>query len=58
MQPRRTQSSCENLEINEIKMIMEELLSPFSVSSLREIDTLLKPLPGYIGPGAWLKLLK
>ena len=42
----------------EIKSIAERLRSPKPLTSLHEIDTLIKPLPGYIGPGEWLSLLK
>ncbi len=42
----------------EIKLIVESLRSPKPLTSLQELDTLIKPLPGYIGPGEWLTLLK
>ena len=50
----------ENSEIVEIEIerISSELLSPEPLSSLDELNQLIKPRPGYIGPGEWLKILK
>ena len=45
----------KNKEIEEYK---KKLLSPSPLESLKDLETLVKPLPGYVGPGEWLKLLK
>ncbi len=42
----------------EILDLIKELLSPDSLESIEELDSIIKPLPGYVGPGEWLKLLK
>ena len=57
MEQEREQQQIQQ-ESADIKDLMETLLAPKPLSSLRELDTLLEPLPGYVGPGAWLKLLK
>lgn len=42
----------------EILDLIEKLLSPDPLESIEELDLIIKPLPGYVGPGEWLKLLK
>ncbi len=47
-----------NLSEIEIEKHIQDLESPEPLKSLEELDQLTKPLPGYVGPGEWLKLLK
>lgn len=46
------------LKKDDIDQMIQSLLMPEPLSSLMELDVLIKPLPGYIGPGEWIKLLK
>jgi len=48
----------EELKKEDIDQMIQSLLMPAPLSSLMELDILIKPLPGYIGPGEWIKLLK
>ncbi len=50
--------SAEIPETAAITKAAAELRSPEPLNTLQEMDLLIKPLPGYLGPGEWLKLLK
>lgn len=42
----------------EISEYTDKILSLKPLESIEEIEKLVKPLPKYIGPGQWFKLLK